>query len=273
VNPFAFEPQGSPLAGISALAKGTFLLCVSIAAMKYRLVPLSILACAGILIQCAGGISFQGMGKTSLFILYLSLFSAIVRGILPGEGRFFAIETLPDSALYSFRLASVFIYARLYYVSTKTAALGEFLTNASRKILRFLGSAPQKTPVLRTQPEGSHTNVAREAGILSDPGMLLSLSLLFLPRAFENYMRVRDAAVLRGFGASRKKILHVLPMLQTFIFMSIKGALLTARAMELRGYSSGRTLDSEKFTGVDFAIVCMGLSLLLIAFLPGIASG
>jgi energy-coupling factor transporter transmembrane protein EcfT len=270
VNPFAFEPQGSPLAGISALAKGIFLLCVSVAAMKYRLIPLSMLACAGLLIQCAAGISFHGMGKTSLFIFYLSLFSAIVRGILPGEGRFFAIETLPDSALYSLRLVSVFIYARLYYVSTKSAALGDFLTNASRKISRLLRPAPKKKPFV-TQTKGSRTSPAGEAGILSDPGMLLSLSLLFLPRVFENYTRVRDAAVLRGFGASRKKFLQVLPMLQTFIFMSIKGALLTARAMELRGYSSGRTLDREKFDGVDVAIACMGLSLLCIAFLPGVA--
>lgn len=270
MNPFAFEPLGSPLAGISALAKSIFLLCVSMAAMKYKLVPLSMLAGAGLLIQCATGISFRGMGKTALFIVYLSLFSAVVRGILPGDGRFFAVETLSDSALYSLRLAVVFIYARLYYVSTKASALGEFFTNATRKISGFFRRAQPRALPSGIRDEGNK-NLTAEAGILSDPGMLLSLSLLFLPRVFENYMKVKDAAALRGYGSGRKKIVHFLPMLQTFIFMSIKGALLTARAMELRGYSSKRTIGSEKFKGSDFVIAAMGASLILIAYFPGVA--
>jgi len=258
MNPFAFEPLGSPLARMSALAKGIFLLCVSIAAMKYGLIPLSLLAAAGLLIQCAAGITFRGMGRMTLLIAYLSLFSAIVRGILPGDGRIFAIETLSGSALYSLRLATVFIYARLFYVSTKASSLGEFLTRASRK-----ASGLFRPGLSKTAPS--------DTGILSDPGMLLSLSMLFLPRVFENYTKVKEAAALRGYGSGRKKIAHFLPMMQTFIFMSIKGALLTARAMELRSYSNQRTIERERFAGADFVIAVAGASLILVACLPGIA--
>ena len=269
MNPFAFEPLGSPLAGISAPAKGVFLLCVSIAAMKYGLVALSLLAAASLIIQRAADIPFRGMGKTALFIAYLSLFSAIVRGIFPGDGRVFAAETLPGSALYSLRLATVFVYARLFYVSTKASSLGEFLTSASRNVFRLLGS--EKRRKAAGKGEAAAGGASAGEGILSDPGMLLSLSLLFLPRVFDNYAKVREAAALRGYGRGRKKIAHFLPMMQTFIFMSIKGALLTAGAMELRSYSSERTIEREKFTGADCIVAAAGISLILLPCLPGVA--
>ena len=269
MNPFAFEPLGSPLAGISAPAKGVFLLCVSIAAMKYGLVALSLLAATSLIIQRAAGIPFRGMGKAALFIAYLSLFSAIVRGIFPGDGRVFAVETLSGSALYSLRLATVFVYARLFYVSTKASSLGEFLTSVSRNVFRLFESGKRKKTA--EKDEAATGGASAGKGILSDPGMLLSLSLLFLPRVFDNYTKVREAAALRGYGKSRKKIAHFLPMMQTFIFMSIKGALLTAGAMELRSYSSERTIEREKFTGADCIVTAVGISLILLPFLPGVA--
>ena len=270
MNPFAFEPLGSPLAGISASAKGVFLLCVSIAAMRYGLVALSLLAAASLVIQRAAGIPFRGMGKAALFIAYLSLFSAIVRGIFPGDGRVFAAETLFGSAQYALRLATVFVYARLFYVSTKASSLGEFLTSATRRVFRLFGSVKGKNgPAGKGEPSTGGASAGR--GILSDPGMLLSLSLLFLPRVFDNYAKVREAAALRGYGRGRKKIAHFLPMMQTFIFVSVKGALLTAGAMELRSYSSERTIEREKFTRTDFIVVAAGISLILLPCLPGVA--
>jgi len=250
MNPFAFEPLDSPLARVSAVSKGIFLVCVSTAAMRFGLVPLSILAGGGIFLMTAMRIPLRGMGKAAAAIGWLALFSAMVRGILPGNGRLFAPETLPESALYSARLAAVFVFARLYYVSTKASELGDYLSLGARRIAGLFGRGAGRPRILR------------------DPGMLLSLSLLFLPRVFENYRRVKDAAELRGYGLRRDRLATTLPMLQTFIFTSIKGALSTAKAMELRSYSEARTISARRsISPADAAVAGAGILLLVFASL------
>ncbi|HWR13115.1 MAG TPA: hypothetical protein VN445_14925 [Rectinemataceae bacterium] len=247
MNPFAFEPLDSPLARVSAASKAILLICASTAAMRFGALPLALLLATGALLMPVLRIPLKGLGKASMVIGYLALFSAIVRGIFPGDGRVFALETIPLSALYSARLGTVFIYARIYYVSTKASELGDYLSVAARKMTSLFGKKGGRSIVL------------------SDPGMMASLSLLFLPRVFENYGKVRDAAELRGFGIGRRWMSGMLPMLQTFVFTSIKGALSTARAMELRGYSEARTISLRAFSRFDAAIVASGGLLLLLS--------
>lgn len=246
MNPFAFEPLDSPLARISAVSKGFLLICVSTAAMSFGLIPLAALLAGSVLLMAAARLPFKGMGKPALAIAYLALFSAIVRGIFPGGGRLFDLRSLPASGLYALRLATVFLFARLYYVTTKAAELGDYLSLAARK-------------ARKPQARGTRT------GILSDPGMLLTLSLLFLPRVFDNYRKVKDAATLRAYGIRRRSLANTLPMLQTFIFMSIKGALATARAMESRGYSEDRTIAVARLSFPDAAVIMLGIALLILA--------
>ncbi len=247
MNPFAFEPLDSPLANLSAASKAIFLICVSTAAMSFSPIPLVLLIVGGLLLMPAMRIPFKGMGRAGAAIGYLALFSAIVRGIFPGDGRVFAVETLPDSGLYAARLAAVFVFARVYYVSTKASELGDYLSAAARGIAGFF-----------------RKNEGRSI-VLSDPGMMVSLSLLFLPRVFENYRRVKEAAELRGYGIRRNRLAGMLPMLQTFVFMSIKGALAAARSMELRGYSEDRTISLRNFSRLDIALAASGALLLLLA--------
>lgn len=249
MNPFAFEPLDSPLARVSAVSKGLFLVCVSAAAMRFNLLPLAMLIGGGIVLMTVTRIPILGMGKAGAAIGWLALFSAMVRGILPGDGRLFAPETLPASALYAARLTAVFVFARLYYVSTKASELGDYLSAGARKVA------------------GLFENKKGKFRILEDPGMLLSLSLLFLPRVFENYGKVKDAAELRGYGLRRNRLATTVPMIQTFIFTSIKGALHTARAMELRGYSEARTISLRRLSPVDVAVAAAGGILLVIASL------
>lgn len=244
MNPFAFEPLDSPLAKVSAAPKALVLICVSTAAMRFSPFALAALIGTGAALMASMRIPIRGMGKAAVALAYLALFSAIVRGMLPGDGRFFAVETLPASALYASRLTAVFIFARLYYASTKASELGDCLSLAARKVTNFKA--------------GGST-------ILADPGMLLSLSLLFLPRVFDNYQRVKDAAELRAYGIRRKRLANTLPMLQTFIFTSMKGALVTARAMELRGYSEARTISPQRLSLADAAIAVGGVILLILA--------
>lgn len=247
MNPFAFEPLDSPLAKLSAASKALFLICASAAAMRFAAVPLAVLSGLVVVLAAAMRIPFKGMGKAAAGIGYLILFSAFVRGILPGDGRLFAVETLPASALYAVRLAAVFLFARLFYVSTKASELGDYLSAAARKAVNLFGR--------KTGP----------STIVGDPGMIVSLSLAFLPKVFENYRKVKEAAEMRGYGLRRKKLFSALPMLQTFIFTSIKGALRTAEAMDSRGYSEARTIGLPAFTRVDAAVAAGGVFLLVLS--------
>jgi energy-coupling factor transporter transmembrane protein EcfT len=238
VNPFAFDAPDSPLAHASAASKAFFLVCLSTAGMSLGFLPLSLLLAGGVFLMTSMRLPFRGMGKPALAIAWLLAFSALVRGIWPGDGRIFAIETLPRSGLYALRLSVVFIFARIYYVSTKASELGDILSVAARK-----------------------------AGVLADPGMMLSLSLLFLPRVFENYRKVREAAELRGYGVAGRRMKSLLPMLHTYMFTSIKGALTTARAMEARGYSEARTIQLRGVSWKDAVIAAAGCLLLALSFL------
>ncbi len=253
MNPFAFEPLNSPLARLSAVSKGFLLICVSAAAMSFGLLPLLALLAVGIILMATLRLPLKEMGKQAIAIGYLALFSAIARGVFPGGGRFFDLSSLPASALYGLRLLIVFFFARVYYVSTKASELGDYLSLVARKAR---GAKAERASASTT--------------ILADPGMLLSLSLLFLPRVFDNYRKVRDAAELRAYGIRRKRIANTLPMLQTFIFMSIKGALVAARAMELRGYSEARTLTPARLSPRDAAVFIAGVILLVLAGLAAL---
>lgn len=238
MNPFAFDAPESPLAQASAPSKAFFLICLSTAGMGFGFLPLALFLAGSIALFMAMHLPFRGMGKPALAIGFLLAFATLARGVLPGDGRIFAIETLSASGLYAMRLAVVFLYARMYYVSTKASELGDFLSVAARK-----------------------------AGIKADPGMMLSLTLLFLPRVFENYRKVKEAAGLRGYGAGGRRAKGLLPMLETYMVTSVKGALRTAQAMEARGYSEERTIPIRRFSMKDAAIAAAGAVLLFLSSL------
>lgn len=256
MNPFAYEPLNSPLARLGAPSKAFFLACASMAAMRFGLPALIALLGAGIFLLAAFRIGTSGMGRPALALGVLVAFSALVRGLLPGDGRIFAAETLGASALYAARLAAVFVFARLYYASTKAAELGDYLSLAARKARSWFGGKKR----IEADSPASDSPAA-------DPGMMLSLSLLFLPRVFEHYRNVREAAEIRGYGLRRRSMSGAMAMLQTFLYVSVRGALRTALAMELRGYSPSRTIIAPALKAADAAVAAAGLALLAAAFL------
>lgn len=256
MNPFAYEPLDSPLARLGALSKAFFLVCASSAAMRFSLPALVALLAAGILLLAALRIGAAGMGRPALALGVLVGFSALVRGMLPGDGRIFAAETLGASAIYATRLAAVFVFARLYYASTKAAELGDYLSLAARKARGWFGGTKRAEAASPAQ-----------ASPAVDPGMMLSLSLLFLPRVFEHYRSVREAAEIRGYGLRRRSLTGVMAMLQTFLYVSLRGALRTAQAMELRGYSPSRTIPAPALTAADAIVAAAGLAVLAASLL------
>ncbi len=254
MNPFALQPLAGPLPRLSALAKAIFLICLSLAAMRLDLLPLSLLF---ILILALGGLMglrLQDGVVAGRGLVILAAFSALARGLFPGDGRIFAVESLEASTLYALRLGTVFVSARLFYASTRLSELGDYLS-AGFRVLRRAAAFP-----------GARKR-DRPPSLASDPGMMLSLSLVFIPRAFESYRRIRESAENRGFGAGKKRLASGAALLQALIFSSIKNSLRTAEAMEARAYSPGRRIILPRIRPADLLFVAFGLALAALAFL------
>jgi energy-coupling factor transporter transmembrane protein EcfT len=243
-NPFAFEPGKSSLATLHPLAKLTFLLAVTSVTMWSGVGLLLGLFAIGFFLLIPLPRAASG---TLSSILLLVMFAALVRGILPGDGRLFDAATLPDSGVYALRLFTVYIYSRLFYATTRVSEIGDWMTAAIRAVRRpFRGRAKA---------------TKREPGLLGDPGMLFSLVLLFLPRIFDTYQRTKEAGEVRGIMLSRRNLRRSLVMLEQLIVGSIEQAWRTAVAMEVRGYSPERSIRLTAFAGRDWGLLVLAIAL------------
>jgi len=264
-NPFAFEPGRSALARFHPLAKLGFLLAVSSAVMRAR--PAFAAALFALALILSIRIPRAGTGPLQAIVL-LALFAAIVRGILPGDGRLFDVGTLPESALYAARLFSVYLYSRIFYATTRVSEIGDWLTAAVRAartgwrritaLLRPRRALPRRAD--RAMP--SAATLRAESSILSDPGMLFSIVLLFLPRIFDAYSRIREAGEMRGISLSRRNARRSLAMLEHLIVESMMIAFRTSLAMRVRGYSPERGLRLSALRGFDWALLAASAGLL-----------
>lgn len=260
LNPFAIQSLKGPLPGLSALSKAFFLACISIAAMNLSLPLLAVLLTLFLASGQAMGLKLKDAAGAGLSLGILMLFTSLARGIFPADGRLFAPESLAPSALYALRLALIFACARIFYASTRVSQLGDFLTVLVRPVLAGKGSVtPGKNP--HTEKTG------KSQALAADPGMMLSLALVFVPRAFENFKKLREAALARGYGRGKTRFGSSLALLYTFIFSSIKSSLRTAEAMEARAYSPRRTIVLPGFSLADFALAGIGLLVVILSLL------
>lgn len=263
LNPFAFEAGKSWLTVFHPVAKLAFLIAVAAAAMRSEPGLLAAL----FLIAFVGQISLPRAGKGALYsISALILFSALVRGILPGDGRIFDVGTLSDSAIYALRLLTVYLYSRLFYATTRVSEIGDWMT-AFARMMRIIARPRQHDASTKSlaRPEDNDCLDIHQASILSDPGMLFSLVLLFLPRIFDTYQRIREAGEVRAINLSRRNLRRSLAMLEQLIIESVVQAWRTAAAMEIRAYSPSRTLRLQKFARGDWAMAGAAIALLFLA--------
>ncbi|MCX7775322.1 MAG: energy-coupling factor transporter transmembrane protein EcfT [Spirochaetaceae bacterium] len=277
LNPFAFEPGASPLARLHPVAKLIFLLAITSLVMKSGVTLLLALALAATVLQW--GLPLHG-GASIGFVLWLSLFAAIVRGVLPGDGRLFDPATLGPSAYYALRLVAVFLFSRAFYATTRIAEIGDWITAGWRLLRKALirirpsrrtGNVIASARGSVTSPGGTGDAIevdtdgsAPHADIADDPGIFITLTLLFLPRIFDLYTRIDEAGEIRGIRLRRRNVLRSLGMLQQLVFAGMRQAYRTSLAMEVRGYNPDRALRLRPFNAADWAVMAVPLLLLLL---------
>lgn len=247
-NPFAFEPGKSRLTELHPLSKLAFLLAVTSTAMHAP--PSILLAIFALSFLLASRIP-RASGAPLYSIIALGVFSGIVRGIFPGDGNVFDISTVPDSVLYAVRLLCVYSYSRIFYATTKVSEIGDWLT----VVVRFSRSTYQRIAGrMRADRRTNHQDQG-SSSILADPGMLLMLVLLFLPRIFDIYQRIREAGKIRGNAISGKNLSRAFSMLELLLIESMDHAWQTSIAMRVRGYSPERSLRITPLVVRDYAVL------------------
>lgn len=175
LNPFRYEPGGgtvfSPFVALPSLA--VLSATASAAAMPAALVP----GLAAAIFLAARGERPGAIVRRASF-LAPAAFLVVAAGVaLPGDGRLFAPRGIMPGLAYLARLASIFLVAEAYFRTTGASGTGAAVTTAVRLFLR-----PFRTPP-------------------GDPGIYVGLAAGFLPRSFDTYARVRDAALARGFAS------------------------------------------------------------------------
>lgn len=246
MNPFSLSETNNGLSKLSALSKLISLTLLSMTSMNAQLPELIALLVASLIFHFIYRIKLADSKKMLLFILYITIFTSIVGIIAPGDGRLFSIELLPRFLTYSLRLYTVFFFSHLFYATTKVSDLGNYMTRLAQKARkdRF------KSELINNKYSDS-----------IDPGMAISLTLLFLPRSFSIYETIREAAEIRGYGLKKHKIADFLKILETFLIFSLRYALKTSNAMKIRGYSPWRTVRVQKLKLGDYFLVIGSLIL------------
>jgi energy-coupling factor transporter transmembrane protein EcfT len=168
------------------------------------------------------------LGRDGRFLLPLASFIVVFRLFDPWSKAFFHPDELPYALLYVARLGILFALAQAFFRSTSAEELAAAATYFMRRL---------------THREDL------------DPGLYLSLAICFIPRCFDAYVRSREAALARGYGGRRPVFRSSLLLLESFVASSIKGALSTAEALEVRGYSPGRSVPNLPVHTVDLALV------------------
>lgn len=264
MNPFSYGQPRGVLAGLTATSKTVALALLSVAALRISPPAAALLALAGFAGTGFSAASLRGARG----VLLLALGAALARGLLPNLGadqiaaagsgvtvsaaaafRLFDPGTLPDSLAYAARLLAVYFLGCTYYASTLPSDLGDAATLLARRAHRFVAGTMKLLPGAARR--------ARHAGSAPDPGMYLGLTLAFLPRAFDRYRRTREAAALRAYGMTDRRPGPLVAVLSRFAYSSVRDALLTSRAMELRCYDPERTIAPAAWRVRDCAAVAL----------------
>jgi ABC-type cobalt transport system, permease component CbiQ and related transporters len=191
----------------------------------------------------SAGVFRQGIGKGARdicrdlrFLVPLTMIVIAFIILDPMSTAVVRFDKLPTALSYIARLIGLFVLAEAFYRSTSAEGIAAAITLAFRRA------------------------TGRED---IDPGLYLSLTLCFIPRCFQSYSRVREAAVARGYGGKRgrPRFRSSRLVLESFIAGSITAALRTVEAMEARCYSPGRSLPKHSFRRADAILVIASVAL------------
>lgn len=249
-NPFRNEPSRS--ASGSAGARLVILLLVSAGSGFCPPLMLVVPAFLCIRILVKLGDRSSDILSESRFLVPLGILALMPAGMDALGGNVErAMAALPDSAVYLARLLVMTLAARVFYRTTTSMDAGDAISAVFRTLPGMKGS---------------------------DPGFFIGLSASFLPRCFDRYRGVAEAAAARGFGAARsghkhkampvrQRVRSFLMLAETGIVSLLSSATRTAEAMEARGYTPDRLLSPSRFRLKDVAGIGAGLLFACVSFL------
>lgn len=202
---FRFNPVITPIHKIPALAKLCALIAVSIGAFCTELIVPLLAGVALVSLAMFAKIPLSSHLKNVRILLWYALFIIVFRfaGPLPpidaiGKG-------LAESGLYLFRLALVLLAGTVFYETTSTLEIRNALYTIQNAIARV---------TRRFRATGS-----KKTSHLPDVALLLSLTITFIPRIFDSWIRLnhswdaRGGNLHHGFRAAIKRITTLVPLL------------------------------------------------------------
>lgn len=274
LRPLRFEDRPSPARAAHPVAKLLSLAALAFGAALAEPRGLALLGLAALGAYAAAGGFARGAGhglsellRGAAPLLPLVLLVAAFRILSPGAEGLVDLDGLGSSIAYLVRLLVMLVLAEAFFRSTSAGELAASVTAACRTATGRRGL---------------------------DPGLYLSLALAFLPRCAETWERCREAWELRsparslrgggregrdaargdrrgrsGAGLRRpgpgRRLRATLLVLESFVARSIRDALRSAEALELRGYAPGRGVDAPRPRGRDAVLVAAALGLALLA--------
>jgi energy-coupling factor transporter transmembrane protein EcfT len=202
---FRYNPVVTPVHRIPALAKLCALVAVSIGVFCAQLMYPLIAGGALVTLAILAKIPLSSHLKNVRILLWYALFIIVFRfaGPLPPID---AIEKgLAESGLYLFRLALILLAGTVFYETTSTLEIMNALYILQNVIARM---------TQRFRTKGSKKTVR-----VPDIALLLSLTITFIPRIFDSWIRLnhswdaRGGNLHRGFRASIHRITTLVPLL------------------------------------------------------------
>ncbi len=202
---FRFNPVVTPIHRIPALAKLCALVAVSFGVFSTRLFVPFLAGGALVILAIFAKIPLSSHLKNGRILLWYALFVIVFRfaGPLPPID---AIEQgLAESGLYLFRLALILLAGTVFYETTSTLEIRNALYTIQNAIARM---------TRRFRTKGSKKTVR-----VPDVALLLSLTITFIPRIFDSWIRLnhswdaRGGNLHHGFRASIHRITTLVPLL------------------------------------------------------------
>ncbi len=242
VTPYAYIPASTPLHRAHALWKLVGLLLLSLAPFAFGALGLVAAVAATVAAAAVARIPPRRLFAGSLPLIVATLFVVVLRAVVlaPGDSpaRLVVIDAagLREGLRFALGLLAAFAGGAVLFATTTSAELREAVSRAEEWITAPLARALRRLPWAPCRRAASRLE-------RSNLALVFALTLGFLPRVFEVW---EAAAEARAARLGRKGPLGIAAVTPLAIERLMEMAVETARAMEARGATLGRSYPERE---------------------------